>query len=155
MRRQLLLNRRTVSPTGSMFTLNDPLLEKLTTEHCDLSISAITAPPITLNPLHIKVLSYLGLPFTAVLWLSLLQSRCKPQALSARGDFSEWATMPEKTVFEHSHLSRREQESALSALHSFGLVETELRGSPATRHCRYSLKRLAEMSSAYLNKTAS
>ncbi|WP_274572457.1 hypothetical protein [Neisseria leonii] len=153
MQRQLLLNRRTVFPTGSLFTLNDSLLEKLITEHSDLSVSAVTAPPITLNRLHIKVLSYLGLPFTAILWLALLQSKCRHQALSEWGDFSEWVPMPTQEVFEHSHLSRREQDSALLALQSFGLAESGRYGSPATRHCRYSLKRLAELSSAYLNKT--
>ncbi|EMT5961256.1 TPA: hypothetical protein AABV09_000194 [Neisseria gonorrhoeae] len=133
----ILLNRRTVAPTESQFTLNDALY--------------MVSPPISINKLHLKTLADRGLAFVSILYLSFLQSEAEYQDLSKRGDWSPWTHAAEKHVFYSTMLSRRQQERAIAELTSFGLIESCVDGMPAARRCRYSLKMLADLTSEYLN----
>lgn len=147
----LLLNRRTVFPTGSLFTLNDQMLENMVRERADTGISAIAVPPVSINKLHLQTLSALDCSIKSVLYLSFLQNETEYQAIEERGDWSLWTCVAEQYVHEHCCLSRREQESAIRELSNLGLIECRLEGTPATRYARYSLKRLGELSTAFLN----
>lgn len=148
----VLLNRRTVAPTESQFTLNDALFEELVRKHSESTdVLDMVAPPISINKLHLKTLADRGLSFVSVLYLSFLQSEAEYQDLSKRGDWSPWTHAAEKHVFHLTMLSRRQQERAIAELTSFGLIESCVDGMPAARRCRYSLKMLADLTSEYLN----
>lgn len=147
----LLLNRRTVFPTGSLFTLNDQMLEDMVREHADTRLTAITAPPISVNKLHLQTLSALGCSIKSVLYLSFLQNETEYQPIDQRGDWSPWTHMSEQYVEEACVLSRREQESAIRELTDLGVIECRIEGKPATRSGRYSLKRLGELTAGFLN----
>ncbi|UOO87668.1 hypothetical protein [Neisseria arctica] len=146
--RELLLNRRTSA--GSEFTLNDELLEELIRQHSDITPAGMFAAPLTINRLHLKALTAAGLSFKAVLLLSLIQQETPHKALGQRGELSDWITLSEKQVSILTCLTYAEQKSALEDLASMGIVEYDTIGFPAARHCRYSLKRLAEITASYL-----
>jgi len=147
----ILLNRRTVAPTESQFTLNDALFEDLVSKHGKSDVLDMVSPPISINKLHLKTLADRGLAFVSILYLSFLQSEAEYQDLSKRGDWSPWTHAAEKHVFYSTMLSRRQQERAIAELTSFGLIESCVDGMPAARRCRYSLKMLADLTSEYLN----
>ena len=147
----ILLNRRTVAPTESQFTLNDALFEDLVSKHGKSDVLDMVSPPISINKLHLKTLADRGLAFVSILYLSFLQSEAEYQALSKRGDWSPLTHAAEKHVFYSTMLSRRQQERAIAELTSFGLIESCVDGMPAARRCRYSLKMLADLTSEYLN----
>lgn len=147
----LLLNRRTVSPTGSLFTLNDLLLEKMIKERADKGLISMTASPVSINKLHLQTLAALGCSIKLIIYLSFLQNKTEYQELSQRGDWSLWTEMPEQTVSDGSYLSRREQETAIKQLTDFGVLESRITGLPAMRSCRYSLKRLGDLTLGFMN----
>lgn len=147
----ILLNRRTVAPTESQFTLNDALFEDLVSKHGKSDVLDMVSPPISINKLHLKTLADRGLAFVSILYLSFLQSEAEYLDLSKRGDWSPWTHAAEKHVFYSTMLSRRQQERAIAELTSFGLIESCVDGMPAARRCRYSLKMLADLTSEYLN----
>lgn len=47
----ILLNRRTVAPTESQFTLNDALFEDLVSKHGKSDVLDMVSPPISINKL--------------------------------------------------------------------------------------------------------
>lgn len=147
----ILLNRRTVAPTESQFTLNDALFENLVSKHGKSDVLDMVSPPISINKLHLKTLADRGLDFVSILYLSFLQSEAEYQELGKRGDWSPWTHAAEKHVFYSTMLSRRQQERAIAELSSLGLIESCVDGMPAARRCRYSLKMLADLTSEYLN----
>lgn len=147
----ILLNRRTVAPTESQFTLNDALFEDLVSKHGKSDVLDMVSPPISINKLHLKTLADRGLDFVSILYLSFLQTEAEYQDLSKRGDWSPWTHAAEKHVFYSTMLSRRQQERAIAELSSLGLIESCVDGMPAARRCRYSLKMLADLTSEYLN----
>ena len=147
----ILLNRRTVAPTESQFTLNDALFEDLVSKHGKSDVLDMVSPPISINKLHLKTLADRGLDFVSILYLSFLQSEAEYQELGKRGDWSPWTHAAEKHVFYSTMLSRRQQERAIAELTSLGLIESCVDGMPAARRCRYSLKMLADLTSEYLN----
>lgn len=151
MQRNLLLNKRTTQ-SGSIFTLNDVQLERLIEQHSDLSIEGMVSSPISVNKLHIQALANQKVSIKAILMLALIQSEIGHVPMHERGDWSEWIAVPEKFVFESTYLSRREQESALQQLQACGVVQMQKRGVPSTRYCRYSLEKLAYLTSNYLQK---
>lgn len=147
----ILLNRRTVAPTESQFTLNEALFENLVSKHGKSDVLDMVSPPISINKLHLKTLADRGLDFVSILYLSFLQSEAEYQELGKRGDWSPWTHAAEKHVFYSTMLSRRQQERAIAELSSLGLIESCVDGMPAARRCRYSLKMLADLTSEYLN----
>lgn len=147
----ILLNRRTVAPTESQFTLNDALFGNLVSKHGKSDVLDMVSPPISINKLHLKTLADRGLDFVSILYLSFLQSEAEYQELGKRGDWSPWTHAAEKHVFYSTMLSRRQQERAIAELSSLGLIESCVDGMPAARRCRYSLKMLADLTSEYLN----
>lgn len=149
----LLLNKRTVFPTDSLFTLDDLLLERMIHEHSTRDIAAMTCPPVSINKLHLKTLSALGLSFKSILYLSLMQNETEYVAFDKRGEWSPWTYMSEGHVSEMTLLSRREQETAIAELSKFGLVKIKLEGMPATRSGRYSLKALGNLTAQFMNRT--
>ncbi|WP_165007782.1 hypothetical protein [Neisseria yangbaofengii] len=153
MAKGLLLNRRTVFPTDSLFTLDDLLLERTIREHSTRDMTAIGGPPVSINKLHLKTLAGLGLSFKSVLYLSFLQNETGYVAFQDRGEWSPWTCMAEGHVTEMTVLSRREQETAIAELGKVGLLEIKLEGMPATRSGRYSLKMLGTLTAQYLNRT--
>ncbi|EPI7546700.1 hypothetical protein ACOKJV_000189, partial [Neisseria gonorrhoeae] len=78
----ILLNRRTVAPTESQFTLNDALFEDLVSKHGKSDVLDMVSPPISINKLHLKTLADRGLAFVSILYLSFLQSEAEYQDLS-------------------------------------------------------------------------
>ncbi|ENX2589685.1 hypothetical protein AB3W86_002188, partial [Neisseria gonorrhoeae] len=56
----ILLNRRTVAPTESQFTLNDALFEDLVSKHGKSDVLDMVSPPISINKLHLKTLADRG-----------------------------------------------------------------------------------------------
>lgn len=149
----LLLNKRTVFPTDSLFTLDDLLLERTIREHSTRNITAIGCPPVSINKLHLKTLASLGLSFKSVLYLSFLQNETEYVAFQNRGEWSPWTYLAEGHVTEMTRLSRRQQETAIAELGKIGLIEVKLEGMPATRSGRYSLKVLGALTAQYLNRT--
>lgn len=152
-KKKLLLNRRMVFPTGSLFTLDDHLLESMIKERANTNLCAITAPPISINKLHLQTFSELGCSIKSVLYLSFVKNETEYQPINERGDWSPWARMPEHYVIESCYLSRREQESAIRKLTDLGVIECRLEGKPATRSIRYSLKRLGELTAEFINRS--
>ncbi len=144
----ILANERNLNV--SLYRLDGEKLEGLLRCRADVSLCAVAAPPVSLNRLHLKSLLYYGLSFKACLLLAAVQADTPHIALAERQDCSPWVTLPEQAVVERTALSRREQRRAAEALCGIGVLETKYDGFPRTRHCRYSLRRLAELGDGYM-----
>ncbi|ASK28204.1 hypothetical protein BG910_11095 [Neisseria chenwenguii] len=144
----VLMNDRNVR--ASLYCLNGAKLEAMMRRHSNLSLTAVTAPPLSINRLHLRTLLHYGLSVKACLYLAVIQSETPHTDFAKRSSFSDWILLPEKTVTERSYLSKREQQNASEALRTAGLIENEYRGFPRMRYCRYSLKRLAELTDGYM-----
>lgn len=144
----VLINDRNVRT--SLYCLNGGKLETMMRQHSSLSLTAVTTPPLSINRLHLRALLHYGLSVKSCLYLAVLQSETPHTAFTERDNFSSWVLLPEKTMTERSYLSKREQQNASTALCNAGLLENEYRGFPRMRYCRYSLKRLAELTEGYM-----
>ena len=119
-----------------------------------LRLSDIASPPVSLNRLHLRTLLHFGLSFKAALYLAVVQSETPHRSLSGRETWSDWVLLPEKNVSERSFLSKAEQRRAGEALCGIGVLEYGYGGFPRMRRCRYSLNRLAVLTTAYMQALA-
>lgn len=148
----VLENRR---DTGvSLYRLNGECLEKMVRNNAALRLSDIASPPVSLNRLHLRTLLHFGLSFKAALYLAVVQSETPHRSLSGRETWSDWVLLPEKNVSERSFLSKAEQRRAGEALCGIGVLEYGYGGFPRMRRCRYSLNRLAVLTTAYMQALA-
>lgn len=148
----VLENRR---DTGvSLYRLNRECLEKMVRNNAALRLSDIASPPVSLNRLHLRTLLHFGLSFKAALYLAVVQSETPHRSLSGRETWSDWVLLPEKNVSERSFLSKAEQLRAGEALCGIGVLEYGYGGFPRMRRCRYSLNRLAVLTTAYMQALA-
>ena len=148
----VLENRR---DTGvSLYRLNGECLEKMVRNNAALRLSDIASPPVSLNRLHLRTLLHFGLSFKAALYLAVVQSETPHRSLSGRETWSDWVLLPEKNVSERSFLSKAEQRRAGEALCGIGVLEYGYGGFPRMRRCRYSLNRLAALTTAYMQALA-
>ena len=148
----VLENRR---DTGvSLYRLNGECLEKMVRNNAALRLSDIASPPVSLNRLHLRTLLHFGLSFKAALYLAVVQSGTPHRSLSGRETWSDWVLLPEKNVSERSFLSKAEQRRAGEALCGIGVLEYGYGGFPRMRRCRYSLNRLAVLTTAYMQALA-
>lgn len=148
MQRGLLLNKRQAGI--SLYTLDDDRLEHLIKQHSDLSITSMTMPAVSINKLHLRSLTGIGISIKSVIMLGYLQSATPYQPMHKRGEFSDWIAVPETEVYANIFLTRREQDTAIAELVNYGVVEKEVSGYPAVRCCRYSLRALANMTEHFL-----
>ena len=144
----ILVNERRLNV--SLYCLDGENLEGLLRRNSDLSLCAVAGPPVSLNRLHLKTLLYYGLSVKACLLLAAVQADTPHTALAGRQACSPWVPLPEQAVTERTWLSRREQRLAAEALREIGVLETKYGGFPRMRHCRYSLRRLAELGDGYM-----
>ena len=148
----VLENRR---DTGvSLYRLNGECLEKMVRNNAALRLSDIASPPVSLNRLHLRTLLHFGLSFKAALYLAVVQSETPHRSLSGRETWSDWVLLPEKNVSARSFLSKAEQRRAGEALCGIGVLEYGYGGFPRMRRCRYSLNRLAVLTTAYMQALA-
>ena len=148
----VLENRR---DTGvSLYRLNGECLEKMVRNNAALRLSDIASPPVSLNRLNLRTLLHVGLSFKAALYLAVVQSETPHRSLSGRETWSDWVLLPEKNVSERSFLSKAEQRRAGEALCGIGVLEYGYGGFPRMRRCRYSLNRLAVLTTAYMQALA-
>ena len=148
----VLENRR---DTGvSLYRLNGECLEKMVRNNAALRLSDIASPPVSLNRLHLRTLLHFGLSFKAALYLAVVQSETPHRSLNGRETWSDWVLLPEKNVSERSFLSKAEQRRAGEALCGIGVLEYGYGGFPRMRRCRYSLNRLAVLTTAYMQALA-
>ena len=148
----VLENRR---DTGvSLYRLNGECLDKMVRNNAALRLSDIASPPVSLNRLHLRTLLHFGLSFKAALYLAVVQSETPHRSLSGRETWSDWVLLPEKNVSERSFLSKAEQRRAGEALCGIGVLEYGYGGFPRMRRCRYSLNRLAVLTTAYMQALA-
>lgn len=144
----VLENRR---DTGvSLYRLNGERLEGMVRGKASLLLADIASPPISLNRLHLRTLLHFGLSFKAALYLAVVQSETPHRSLNGRETWSDWVLLPEKNVSERSFLSKAEQRRAGEALCGIGVLEYGYGGFPRMRRCRYSLNRLAALTTAYM-----
>lgn len=146
---QILKSKR-MGAAPSLYTLDDELLEAKMRAGSSLSAVAMTTKPISINRLHVRTLGELKVSIKSIILLGIIQSLTVQNDLAARADWSDWIVLPEAMVNGLSYLTRYEQNTALTELKSFGIVDTRVSGMPATREARYSLKALAELSYALL-----
>ena len=148
----VLENRR---DTGvSLYRLNGECLEKMVRNNAALRLSDIASPPVSLNRLHLRTLLHFGLSFKAALYLAVVQSETPHRSLNGREAWSDWVLLPEQNVRERSFLSKAEQRRAGEALCGIGVLEYGYGGFPRMRRCRYSLNRLAVLTTAYMQALA-
>lgn len=148
----VLENRR---DTGvSLYRLNGERLEGMVRGKASLLLADIASPPISLNRLHLRTLLHFGLSFKAALYLAVVQSETPHRSLNGRETWSDWVLMPEQNVRERSFLSKAEQRRAGEALCGIGVLEYGYGGFPRMRRCRYSLNRLAVLTTAYMQALA-
>ncbi|HFC6387295.1 TPA: hypothetical protein ACFNMI_000347 [Neisseria bacilliformis] len=148
----VLENRR---DTGvSLYRLNGERLEGMVRGKASLLLADIASPPISLNRLHLRTLLHFGLSFKAALYLAVVQSETPHRSLNGRETWSDWVLLPEKNVSERSFLSKAEQRRAGEALCGIGVLEYGYGGFPRMRRCRYSLNRLAVLTTAYMQALA-
>lgn len=148
----VLENRR---DTGvSLYRLNGERLEGMVRGKASLLLADIASPPISLNRLHLRTLLHFGLSFKAALYLAVVQSETPHRSLNGRETWSDWVLLPEKNVSERSFLSKAEQRRAGEALCGIGVLEYGYGGFPRMRRCRYSLNRLAALTTAYMQALA-
>lgn len=148
----VLENRR---DTGvSLYRLNGECLEGMVRGKASLLLADIASPPISLNRLHLRTLLHFGLSFKAALYLAVVQSETPHRSLNGRETWSDWVLLPEKNVSERSFLSKAEQRRAGEALCGIGVLEYGYGGFPRMRRCRYSLNRLAALTTAYMQALA-
>ena len=138
----------------SLYRLNGECLEKMVRNNAALRLSDIASPPVSLNRLHLRTLLHFGLSFKAALYLAVVQSETPHRSLSGRETWSDWVLLPEKNVSERSFLSKAEQRRAGEALCGIGVLEYGYGGFPRMRRCRYSLNRLAALTTAYMQALA-
>ena len=138
----------------SLYRLNGECLEKMVRNNAALRLSDIASPPVSLNRLHLRTLLHFGLSFKAALYLAVVQSETPHRSLSGRETWSDWVLLPEKNVSERSFLSKAEQRRAGEALCGIGVLEYGYGGFPRMRRCRYSLNRLAVLTTAYMQALA-
>ena len=138
----------------SLYRLNGECLEKMVRNNAALRLSDIASPPVSLNRLHLRTLLHFGLSFKAALYLAVVQSGTPHRSLSGRETWSDWVLLPEKNVSERSFLSKAEQRRAGEALCGIGVLEYGYGGFPRMRRCRYSLNRLAVLTTAYMQALA-
>ena len=119
-----------------------------------LRLSDIASPPVSLNRLHLRTLLHFGLSFKAALYLAVVQSETPHRSLNGREAWSDWVLLPEQNVRERSFLSKAEQRRAGEALCGIGVLEYGYGGFPRMRRCRYSLNRLAALTTAYMQALA-
>lgn len=148
----VLENRR---DTGvSLYRLNGERLEGMVRGKASLLLADIASPPISLNRLHLRTLLHFGLSFKAALYLAVVQSETPHRSLNGREAWSDWVLLPEQNVRERSFLSKAEQRRAGEALCGIGVLEYGYGGFPRMRRCRYSLNRLAALTTAYMQALA-
>lgn len=148
----VLENRR---DTGVLlYRLNGERLEGMVRGKASLLLADIASPPISLNRLHLRTLLHFGLSFKAALYLAVVQSETPHRSLNGRETWSDWVLLPEKNVSERSFLSKAEQRRAGEALCGIGVLEYGYGGFPRMRRCRYSLNRLAALTTAYMQALA-
>ena len=148
----VLENRR---DTGvSLYRLNGERLEGMVRGKASLLLADIASPPISLNRLHLRTLLHFGLSFKAALYLAVVQSETPHRSLNGREAWSDWVLLPEQNVRERSFLSKAEQRRAGEALCGIGVLEYGYGGFPRMRRCRYSLNRLAVLTTAYMQALA-
>lgn len=148
----VLENRR---DTGvSLYRLNGERLEGMVRGKASLLLADIASPPISLNRLHLRTLLHFGLSFKAALYLAVVQSETPHRSLNGRETWSDWVLLPEKNVSDRSFLSKAEQRRAGEALCGIGVLEYGYGGFPRMRRCRYSLNRLAALTTAYMQALA-
>ena len=138
----------------SLYRINGECLEKMVRNNAALRLSDIASPPVSLNRLHLRTLLHFGLSFKAALYLAVVQSETPHRSLSGRETWSDWVLLPEKNVSERSFLSKAEQRRAGEALCGIGVLEYGYGGFPRMRRCRYSLNRLAALTTAYMQALA-
>lgn len=148
----VLENRR---DTGvSLYRLDGARLEEMVRDKASLLLADIVSPPVSLNRLHLRTLLHFGLSFKAALYLAVIQSETPHRSLNDRKAWSDWVLLPEKNVSERSYLSKAEQRRAGEALCGIGVLEYGYGGFPRMRRCRYSLNRLAELTTGYMQALA-
>lgn len=138
----------------SLYRLNGECLEKMVRNNAALRLSDIASPPVSLNRLHLRTLLHFGLSFKAALYLAVVQSETPHRSLNGRETWSDWVLLPEKNVSERSFLSKAEQRRAGEALCGIGVLGYGYGGFPRMRRCRYSLNRLAALTTAYMQALA-
>ena len=146
----VLLNRRELS--ASLYQIDEAKLESLLRANSSLNLLDTAAPPLSVNRLYLRSLMALGLSFQACLLLALVQAHSPHTPFEQRTAHSDWITLPEAVVMQHTHLRAHEQRRAIQALQDCGVLEHRFYGFPRRRQCRYSLQRLAELTTDYMQQ---